>query len=52
MYLWCKCGYLSILGDSGKDLIADAKGIYKGYRNQTDNCYDMMKSYYNPKKGI
>lgn len=43
-------GYLSILSDSVKDLIADAKGIYNGYGNQTDDCYDMMKSYYNPKK--
>ncbi len=45
-------GYLSILGDSLNDLAADAKGIYMGYRNQTDNCYDMMKPYYNPKKGF
>ena len=43
-------GYLSILGDSAKDLVADAKGIYKGYNNPTGDCYDMMKSYYNPYK--
>ncbi len=45
-------GYLSILGDSAEDLVADAKGIYSGYTNQTGNCYDIMKSYYNPKKGL
>jgi hypothetical protein len=40
------------LGDSLKDLVADAKGIYKGYRNQAKDCYDMVKSYYDPKKGF
>lgn len=43
-------GYWSILGDSARDLVADAKGIYKGYLNQNDNCYDMMKPYYSPYK--
>lgn len=43
-------GYSSILEDSAKDLAADARGIYVGYTNQTGDCYDMMKSYYNPKK--
>ncbi|MBQ8480911.1 MAG: hypothetical protein IJ532_00055 [Alphaproteobacteria bacterium] len=40
----------SKLSDSANDLVADAKGIYKGYNNPTGNCYDMMKSYYNPYK--
>ena len=43
-------GYLSILGDSFEDLIADAKGIYKGYKNKEDDCYYMMRSFYNPYK--
>lgn len=45
-------GYLSILGDSVNDLIADARGIYTGYTNREANCYDMMKSYYDPKKKL
>ena len=43
-------GYLSILDDSARDLVADAKGIYAGYTNPTDDCYNLMSSYYNPKK--
>lgn len=45
-------GYSSILNDSAEDLVADAKGIYTGYKNKTGNCYDMMKSHYKPKKGF
>ena len=43
-------GYGSILKDSGKDLVADAIGLYKGITNPQDNCYNLMKPYYKPRK--
>ena len=41
-------GYGAILRDSALDIAADATGLYTGYLNPYENCYDIMKKYYNP----